>query len=304
MNKQTSHALERKLLVFSSISAAIFAVAGIAWGLWIGSLVIIFDGGYSLLSLALSMLSLLAWHLIRQPADERYNFGRMVVEPLAIVVKGVVIMGVCVISLVAAILALFQGGRVVDADLALGFSIVNILGCAFTWICLVRNASGQEGLVAAESRQWFMDLIISVAVMAGFVVAKLVQLTPWAHLAVYADPLMVIVASTYFLAVPARMTLTALHEVLLGAPPAGLRAQVERALADENLDDRNVRLAKVGSYLIVDVDAEVGQVVELGETRQRLTEALADVPLALMLNVHFHPSDTRGDPCFSPVTFG
>lgn len=299
MDKQANNDFERKLLVFSSISAGIFALAGIVWGLWIGSLVIIFDGVYSLLSLALSILSLFAWHLIRKPADERYNFGRMVVEPLAIVVKGVVIMMVCVISLVAAVVAIFQGGRAVDADLALGFSVINILGCAFTWLCLARNASDQGGLVAAESRQWFMDMIISVAVMAGFIVAKLLQLTSFSHLAVYADPVMVILASAYFLTVPARMTLVALNEVLLGAPSECLREEVELALADENLGDSDVRLAKVGSSLIVDVNAEVGQVEELGETRQRLSEALADVPLNLILNVHFHPSEELEEPCFT-----
>lgn len=297
MNKQENNDFERNLLVFSSISAGVFALAGIVWGLWIGSLVIIFDGVYSLLSLALSLLSLFAWHLTRKPADERYNFGRMVVEPLTIVVKGVVIMLVCVLSLVAAVMAVFEGGRAVDADLALGFAMLNFAGCAFTWLLLARHVSDQGGLVAAESRQWFMDMIISIAVMAGFVVAKLLQLTSWSHLAVYADPVMVILASAYFLSVPAKMTLLALNEVLLGAPTGGLREKVKQALADEKLGNSEVRLAKVGNCLLVDVDAKVRQLEEMSETRQRLNEALAEVPLKLILTVHFHPGDEPVRPC-------
>lgn len=291
MNKQANNYFERNLLVFSSISAGIFALAGIVWGLWIGSLVIIFDGVYSLLSLALSLLSLVAWHLTRKPADEHYNFGRMVVEPLTIVVKGVVIMLVCVLSLVAAVVAIFEGGRAVDADLALGFAMFNFAGCAITWLLLTRHVRDQGGLVEAESRQWFMDMIISIAVMAGFVFAKILQMTSWAHLAVYADPVMVILASAYFLSVPAKMTLLALNEVLLGAPTGYLREKIKQALADEKFVQGEVRLAKVGSCLIVDIDAEVRQLQEMSETRQRLKDALAEVPLKLILTVHFHPGN-------------
>ena len=42
--------LERRVLQFSALSALAFAAVGVGFGAWIGSLVIMFDGAYSLVS--------------------------------------------------------------------------------------------------------------------------------------------------------------------------------------------------------------------------------------------------------------
>ena len=62
----TSLARENLALTLSAVGAGLFALAGITWGLWVDSLVIIFDGAYSLISLGLSLLSLYAARLVRR----------------------------------------------------------------------------------------------------------------------------------------------------------------------------------------------------------------------------------------------
>lgn len=79
-------------------------------GLASGSITILFDSGYSLLSLVLASLSLLALKQARKPADDHYPFGRLTVEPLAVLLKGVVIALVCLFSLVSALWSLMRGG--------------------------------------------------------------------------------------------------------------------------------------------------------------------------------------------------
>ena len=64
----TSLARENLALTLSAVGAGLFAFAGITLGLWVGSLVILFDGSYSLISLGLSLLSLYAARLVRRPA--------------------------------------------------------------------------------------------------------------------------------------------------------------------------------------------------------------------------------------------
>lgn len=102
---------ERRALRLSALSAGLFALAGLVLGLASGSITILFDSGYSLLSLVLASLSLLALKQARKPADDHYPFGRLTVEPLAVLLKGVVIALVCLFSLVSALWSLMRGGR-------------------------------------------------------------------------------------------------------------------------------------------------------------------------------------------------
>lgn len=249
----SSIAMEKQSLVFSAVAAGLFALAGIAWGLWVDSLVILFDGAYSLVSLLLSCLSLYAARLVRRPISADYPFGLGAAEPLVIALKGLVIAFVCVISLGSAVIALFQGGRSVDAGMAVGFGLVSVVGCFLVWAYLRwANARSGSGLVLAEQRQWLMDGVLSVAVVLGFAAAWLLERSQWAYLAVYADPVMMVVISVCFIKVPVQMAWGAVRELMLAAPS---RESIERAgdsLEAAGLDLSRVKVAKLGPTLLLE----------------------------------------------------
>lgn len=249
----TSLARENMALTISAAGAALFAVAGIVWGLWVESMVILFDGAYSLISLVLSLLSLYAARLVRRPANAQYPFGFGAVEPLVIAVKGLVIATLCVLSLGSAIVALVQGGRPVEASMAVLFGLVNVVGCGLVWFylhwCSQRSGSG---LVNAEKRQWLMDTALSVAVMLGFACAWLLEQSRWSHLSVYADPVMMLVISVYFITVPVRMILESIQELLLAAPAETAMDDVQEALEGLGLDPDRVKVAKIGPTLLLE----------------------------------------------------
>lgn len=210
---QCNVALERKLLQFSTFSALLFALLGIGFGLWMGSLVIIFDGAYSLVSLALTVLSLVAAAYIRSPSRKGSEKTQKI-EPLVIAFKGLVITLMCCISFSSAILAILDGGRDIDAGLALLFGVINVVGCLATFLVMKKygHRSGSN-LVVAESKQWMMDTVISGAVMVGFIFAILMKHIGLEDYSVYADPVMVVVASVYFVIVPLKMMLGAIKEL-------------------------------------------------------------------------------------------
>ncbi|MDV5168357.1 cation transporter [Photobacterium rosenbergii] len=210
---QCNVALERKLLQFSTFSALLFAVLGIGFGLWMGSLVIIFDGAYSLVSLALTVLSLMAAAYIRSPS-RKDSEALQKVEPMVIAFKGLVITFMCCISFSSAIVAILDGGRDIDTGLALLFGVINVVGCLATYV-VMRKYGQKSGsnLVVAESKQWMMDMVISGAVMVGFILATVMQYIGLAAYSVYADPVMVVVASVYFVIVPLKMMIGALKEL-------------------------------------------------------------------------------------------
>lgn len=257
--------IERRALRFSAISAAAFAFSGLALGVASGSITILFDSGYSLMSLALVVLSLWAHRCVQQPACGRYPFGRLTVEPLTVLLKGVMIGLVCVASLGAALWSLAHGGREVSLDLALAFGVLNVVGCALSWGYLNRCAARVNApLLAAEIRQWQMDTWLSAAVLIGFAATFILGLTPWAAWARFADPLMVLLIVGYFLPIPWRMTRDALREVMLATPGDALRQAVitpgaSDVVAASAVAPEHIRLAQVGSFLLLDISLAKGE---------------------------------------------
>ncbi len=203
---------EKSVLVFSALLALGFAITGLAVGWFAGSLVIMFDGIYSLISLVLTLLSLGAsWYIHSRYARP---ITRALLTPLVVAIKGAVIMLLVSYSLYEAVSSLVEGGRAVNPSLAVLFGIVNVVGCGYGWWMIARkNQAGQSQLVEAESRQWQMDTLLSLAVTLGFLGAWLVADSPWSDYAVYADPMMMVLMSFYFIKVPFIMVRNALKEL-------------------------------------------------------------------------------------------
>ncbi|WP_104026702.1 cation diffusion facilitator family transporter [Vibrio jasicida] len=289
---------ENRILTFSALLASGFAVGGMVLGLLVGSIVIVFDGVYSLVSLLLTLLSLAASYYISKPSKSIFPFGKAVLEPIVIAIKAAVILVVVAFSLFSAVTALMTGGREVDASIATIFGVVNVVGCGYAWWFMAKKSRRfSSGLIEAEKKQWQMDTLLSVAVTLGFIAAWLVSLTPYAHYAVYADPMMMLLMGFYFLKVPFDMLVGALRELLMMTPSKELCQSVGKDVSDiEKVTEHQLKLAgvtKVGQELRVNVNVHVDddtlELDTLEHTRKQLTKRLSKhrFKLQLQLNVAY-----------------
>ncbi len=287
---------ENRILIFSALLASGFAVGGMVLGLLVGSIVIVFDGVYSLVSLLLTLLSLAASYYISKPSKSIFPFGKAILEPIVIAIKAAVILVVVALSLFSAVAALTSGGREVDASIATIFGAINVIGCGYAWWFMAKKSRRfSSGLIEAEKKQWQMDTLLSVAVTVGFIAAWLVSLTPYAHYAVYADPMMMVLMGFYFLKVPFDMLVGALRELLMMAPSKELCHSVGNDVLEiEKVTDHQLKLAgvtKVGQELRVNVDVHIDddtlELDTLEHTRKQLTKRLSKhrFKLQLQLNV-------------------
>lgn len=288
---------ENRVLTISALIASGFAIGGLVIGLLVGSLVIVFDGVYSMISLLLTLLSLIASRSMNKPSDKKFPFGRALFEPAVIVIKGSVILLIVLYALYSAVTALFSGGREVDVSIATIFGAVNVIGCGLTWLLMAKLSKRHaSGLMQAEVRQWQMDTMLSVAVTAGFIVAFAVTRTSAAHYAVYADPLMMLAMSFYFLKVPFDMVKDALREIFLMAPSKDICKRVDQSIIEASkASEQEIELAavtKVGPELWVDVDlypeenSDVIFVEDIEQTKQTIEKRLSGLPLKLQINVN------------------
>lgn len=289
---------ENRILTFSALLASGFAIGGMVLGLLVGSIVIVFDGVYSLVSLLLTLLSLAASYYISKPSKSIFPFGKAVLEPIVIAIKAAVILVVVSFSLFSAVTALMTGGREVDASIATIFGVVNVIGCGYAWWFMAKKSRRfSSGLIEAEKKQWQMDTLLSVAVTVGFIAVWLVSLTPYAHYAVYADPMMMVLMGFYFLKVPFDMLVGALRELLMMTPSKELCQSVGKDVLEiEKVTEHQLKLAgvtKVGQELRVNVDVHVDddtlELDTLEHTRKQLTKRLSKhrFKLQLQLNVAY-----------------
>jgi cation diffusion facilitator family transporter len=271
---------DARALLVSTWASVAFAVGSLAWGLALGSQLIVFDGLYSFASVGLSLLAVLALRMAGKGADERYPWGREVWEPLAIVVKAAALGALCGYAAVSAIGELLRGGR----EIAQGWAVLYALlatgaGAAVTFY-LRRRARHGSDLLRAEAAEWYGDTVLSIGVLGGFLVAWGLAVTGHAALARYVDPGMVAVISLVFLRVPARLLGTAMREVLTMAPSAPLRHELD-AVVDEvrshyGFAESFLRAGKVGGRLDVEVDFVVDE-SSTAQTVRQFDEVRADL---------------------------
>ncbi len=286
---------ENSILIFSALLASGFAFGCLIVGLWVGSLVIIFDGVYSLISVLLTLLSLLAAWYIRKPSDAQFPFGRAVIEPLVIIIKATSILIIVAYALYSAIYALFTGGREIDASIATISGIINILGCGYAWWVIARKSQvSSSDLIKAEAKQWQMDTLLSIMVTVGFLLTWFLSVSPFSQYATYADPVMMLGMSFYFIKIPFHMLKDALRELLMMSPNKELCKKVDKKLyAVEQEISQGLQvtgLTKIGRELRVDVDIlsknKSIDIKDIDRMKTKITRRLSSLPYDLQLNLN------------------
>lgn len=223
MNKELNYIKAVTLICFA------FGVLGVGFALASDSSSMMFDGLYSLIQSIFILLSGFVVRLIGRKDDEYYQFGYGSFEPFYIVMRTIVLLSMNGTLLYEAVTSLMNGGREVDASLALLFTFISIVGCTAVYIILRREAKALNSpLLKAESRSWLNDILISVSVLISFGIMALLKSSGHQQIAMYIDPLITIIF-VIFLAPPlVKQMVYAIKDLLDAAPPQEVQDRLER----------------------------------------------------------------------------
>ncbi|SET03299.1 cation diffusion facilitator family transporter [Anaerobranca gottschalkii] len=276
---------DQRLLLISTITAIMFAVTGIVWGLIISSQMILFDGLYSLISVVLSLLSLYSVSYMNKKDWHKYPFGKEMIQPLVIIVKYSVILILVLASLIAAIFSLLTGGRETLLSSALAYTIFASFVCYAIYFWLKRKeAKGTSSLITAEKNQWMMDTYISFGVLGGFALAKgMSQIDSLVKFVPYADPTMVIIASILCIKLPFIAIKDSINQLLGKKPEHPLVEPIQNKVKEIEkkylIEESYVRIAKVGEQLWIEIDFVVTKdsLVKTIDDQDQIREEIARV---------------------------
>lgn len=289
---------EKNTLMLSASGALFFAVLGVVWGIVIDSSMIVFDGLYSLISLFLSILAIFITGYISKNDFEKFPFGKRVLEPITVAFNSIVLTVMCSITFINSAKEILTGGKAVDAELALGYSIISILGCLIVYRVLARNNKKIcSDIIKAESNQWLMDTLVSVAVLVGFLICTILDKTYLAYLSKYIDPLMVVITSAIFIRVPITTLIKSFKEILNRNADKDINDEIYTIVKDVekeyNFEDSITRVSKIGKELRIEIDfvfneqSKLNKLEEMDNVREYVYRSMSNIQLDKWLNVNF-----------------
>lgn len=195
-------------------------------------------------------------HFCRR-ANESFPLWRDALTPLVALVQGLAITGTLSVAAGDAIVIIRDDGTPVSPI------IIGIYGAAtaavgFLVARWLRRKAPASDLVSAEVAQWQAGAALSVMMLVGAVSASILQSAGLDAVALYIDPVLVLIASAIVAVIPIRMIKTGINELLEGAPSQETSAAVTEAVESVRktflLAQPVIRTGKVGLKLYVEVD--------------------------------------------------
>lgn len=289
---------EKNILKLSALGGLFFAVLGIVWGTMINSSMIMFDGLYALISLLLSMLSIGITSYIEKTDFDKFPFGKGMLEPIMVAFHSIVLVIMCSLTFINGIKEFLSGGNSVDADLALGYSLISSIGCAAVYFIMYRMRKNvSSDIVKAENNQWLMDTFLSIGVLGGFVVSVVLEMNSLSHLTRYVDPVMVVISSVVFIRVPVVTLINSFKEIVNSTADEEINDKIYTIVKDieeeYNFEDSVTRVSKIGRELRIEIDfvfnddSTLNELEEMDKVREEVYKNMRSLNFKKWLNINF-----------------
>lgn len=170
--------IEKKATLISSSVAFILVTLKLTVGVISGSVAVLASAIDSLLDLVVSAFNYFALHNSDKEPDEKFNFGRRKLEPLAAVIEGTIISLSALFILYEAISKMVQGSPITHLNASLVVMIASIVITAGL-VLFLNYVAGKTGnmVIKADALHYKTDLLSNGAVLASLAFISLTDYT-------------------------------------------------------------------------------------------------------------------------------
>jgi len=286
------------VLTYSVSFTIIFTVVALGVGLLTSSQVILFDGIFNLVGVALTYLSIISMKFIKKKDSWNYPFGKETFEPFIVITQYCIILFVCMSNITTAVQIILEGGRVINISSGILYgmfaAIYNLL--VFGYLKFLTRVHF-TAIAEVEIAQWKFGTLLSGTILLGFSLAWLLERTPLVAYQNFIDPVLTIIITIAFIKTAILSITKCVKELLLATPEKEITVKIMEKidLIKGNYDylDRVLRLGKVGGKIILEIDYVIEQGSDLDsiskqdELRNQVTYALAEIPYEKWININF-----------------
>ena len=303
----TSLKLEKKYLKISALGNVLVGCVGITIAIVSSSQAILLDGLFNLTYFATGLFTLKVASLVAGGDDERFPFGYAFFEPLVNGMKGVLVLGISIISLLGAVQALLDGGRSIAAGIAIAYGIfASITSWTTAHITNLGVKATNSPLVRADVENWIINAAISSCVLLAFGGIFVLRALGLGALAPYVDPVVVLAVVAISLSVPVQMAWKSLLALLNRAPTSDIIEEITN-IVDANLtnlpvQERFIRVVQPGRqrmvlvHVVLAADYKPDSLSHLDAIREKTYEALSKTHVDTILDILFTTDRQWGAP--------
>lgn len=289
---------EVKVFKLSISITLIIAAIGIIFGLLSGSQSILFDGIFSTIDTAMSVLSVLVIKLMLRESTKRFQFGFWHFEPIVATVNGSIILLLCLYAQLNAILNIIDGGTDLTFSYATIYAVVVCTVC-FGMYFYEKKINQQLGsdLLRIDVNSWLMSSLITSALLIAFIIGLLIQGSQYEHWSPYIDSVALLALTVFFIPVPIKILKQSLQEIFLVACKdldeevntiAKETVKTYDLLAYESYVVKTGRLYSIEIHLITPQDFAKGEgVIALDRIREHIAQQLSIPPQYRWLTICF-----------------
>jgi len=173
--------MEKKQVALLALicGVAVFAIKLVAFFIS-DSVALLSDALESIVNIAASGLMLFSVCVSEKAPDSSHKYGHEKIEDISSLIEGILVVIAAALIIHAAAGRLYEPTQLMQLDVAIGISIfATALNGALSWILIRTAKSCGSAALEGDAKHLFSDVISTVGVWIGLVVA---QLTGWAFL--------------------------------------------------------------------------------------------------------------------------
>ena len=277
---------EQQILKQSICVTALLAVTGIVFGLWVNSQSIAFEGIYSIIDALMTIAALLVSKLIMGEGTRRFQYGYWHLEPLVAACNGAVLAITCLYALVNSINAILDGGRQVNFEHAIIYTIIaTIVSITMFFYIHTVNKKVRSEFLSIDAQGWLIGGSLALALCISFFAAIVFSETRLAPYLRYTDPLILILLTLLLIQIPLRTVWRAMHEVFIVTPAAmdkKIHVVVDKISLKYQFIMYKTYVAKIGRAHFIEINIvthphfAIEGVATLDRIRQEIASQLTD----------------------------
>lgn len=284
----------KRIEVFAAVSiavgVAVLALKYLAYHLT-GSVALLSDAIESIVNVVTAIVALIAIRFAARPADKDHPYGHHKAEYVSAVVEGVLIV-IAALAIMRAAWDAYHVPRMIDAPW-LGLAVngaATIINLAWAMVLIRQGRRHRSPALAADGRHLMTDVVSSVGVLAGLVLAVFTGIR-------FLDPLLAVLVALNILWSGWKLLRESAGGLLDEALPEETLARIREAIAknaDGAIEAHDLRTRHAGPMTFVEFHLVVKgamSVTDAHDICDRLERAIKEIVDDALISIHVEPGD-------------
>lgn len=294
-----NYQLESKALKTSIVSLVSFSLVGILFGTLLSSEVIFFDGVFSLIGVVTSLITFQISRFIHKADHFNFPFGKETLEPVMVFIQYLILSGFLLYTLYDAIHMILAGGNVVEVKSVIVYLAISTTVLYFVVRRMRKIAKNSHStLIDSELLQWEISMKQSLWTLGSYIASQILMWLSVDKILPYVDPVILIIFILLTATTVVKEMIFSFKEVIGMKTVSNqlqqeIEAKVKNIVKKYHIKDFYLRVKKVGSLVVIEVDFLVdkefqfGSVYHQDEIREAFEKSLKNIEYDLWLSIAF-----------------